>query len=384
MNAFEYANPTRIVLGQGVIGRLADLIPLRAKVLVTRGGGSIQRNGVRDQVLAALGGREVQEFEGIEPNPDYATLMRAVEGVRRSGVDFLLAVGGGSVLDGTKFIAAAARWQNGDPWAILEGGGRGAARAVVDAVPLGCVLTLPATGSEANAGAVVSRRELGEKRAFFSPAIFPAFALLDPTTTFSLPRAQVMNGIVDAYVHVVEQYAVAGSDAPLQARQAEAILATLVEQAPAILADPPSADARATFMWCCTQALNGLIGCGVPQDWATHMIGHELTALHGLDHAVTLAIVLPGALRERLGAKRARLEQYGKRIFGVASAEEAIARTEGFFRELGMKTRLSELGLDAAATAAHVRRRLEAQRARLGEGRDVDGAAAERILLSRA
>jgi NADP-dependent alcohol dehydrogenase len=380
MNAFEYVNPTRIVLGEGVIRRLADLVPARAKVLVTSGGGSIKRNGVRDQVLAALGQREVREFEGIEVNPDYATLMRAVEEVRRTGTDFLLAVGGGSVLDGTKFIAAAARWSRGDPWSILTGGGRG----VVDAVPIGAVLTLPATGSEANAAAVISRRELGEKRVFSSQAAFPVFALLDPKTTYSLPRSQVVNGIVDAYVHVLEQYAAAGAEAPLQARQAEAILATLVEQAPAILADPPALAARATFMWCCTQALNGLIACGVPQDWATHMIGHELTALHGLDHGVTLAIVLPGALRERLAAKRARLEQYGRRVFGVGSAEAAIERTEGFFRELGMKTRLSEHGVDAAKTAAQIRHRFEASRARYGEEGDVDGPAAERILLSRA
>jgi NADP-dependent alcohol dehydrogenase len=207
---------------------------------------------------------------------------------------------------------------------------------------------------------------------------------MDPQTTFSLPRRQLVNGIVDAYVHTMEQYATFPAAAPLQDRQAEGILATLIELAPAILADPPTLDARASFMWTATQALNGLIGAGVPQDWATHMIGHELTALHGLDHGVTLAIVMPGVLRDRIESKRKKLEQYGKRIFGVSTAEAAIDRTEGFFRELGMKTRLSEHGIDAAATAVEVQQRFEGRRVRFGEKQDIDGAAAARIVRSRA
>ncbi len=380
MHDFEFHNPTRMLLGRGTIARLAELIPSRARVLVTSGGGSIKKNGVRDQVLKALAGREVFEFEGIEPNPEYETLMKAVERVKKERIDFLLAVGGGSVLDGTKFVAAAARYPAGkDPWSFVVEHGA----SVTEAVPLGCVMTLPATGSEGNPTGVISRRASAEKFYFGAPSCFPAFAVLDPTTTFSLPRRQVVNGIVDAYTHVMEQYATT-LGAPLQDRQAEGILATLVESAGRILADPPDYDARATFMWCATQALNTLIGCGVDQDWATHMIGHELTALYGLDHALTLAIILPAALRERIEAKRAKLTQYGKRIFGVDRAEAAIDRTEAFFRELGMKTRLSEHGIDARAAAAEVERRFTSRGFTSGERGEVDGKLAARIVLARA
>ena len=381
MRDFSYFNPTRLVLGRGKIAELSKLVPLNARVLVTSGGGSIKRNGVRDQVLAALAGRKVREFEGIEPNPEYATLLKAVEIVKRDGIDFLLSVGGGSVLDGTKFVAAAARYPAGqDPWQILLDHGA----SVKDAVPVGCVLTLPATGSEANPTGVISRRASAEKYHFGAPCCFPVFSILDPATTFSLPRKQVVNGIVDAYTHVIEQYATTLAAAPLQDRQAEAVLSTLVEQAPAILAEPPDFQARATFMWCATQALNTLLACGVDEDWATHMIGHELTALYGLDHAVTLAIILPGALRERIEQKRAKLTQYGKRVFGVDTAEQAIDRTEAFFRDLGMRTRLSEHGIDAQAAAAEVDRRFTSRGSCAGERGEVDGKLAARILLSRA
>jgi NADP-dependent alcohol dehydrogenase len=380
MHDFEYWNPTRMLLGRGTIARLSTLVPSGARLLVTSGGGSIRKNGVRDQVVKALAGRTVLEFQGIEPNPEYETLMKAVEVVKKERIDFLLAVGGGSVLDGTKFVAAAARYPAGkDPWDILLDHGA----SVKDAIPLGCVMTLPATGSEGNPTAVISRRGTAEKYFFGAPPCFPVFAVLDPDTTFSLPRRQVVNGIVDAYVHVVEQYATT-LGAPLQDRQAEAILATLVESAGRILADPPHYQARATFMWCATQALNTLIGCGVDQDWATHMIGHELTALYGLDHAVTLAIVLPAALRERVEAKRAKLAQYGRRIFGVDGAEAAIDRTESFFRDLGMKTRLSEHGIDGKAAAAEVERRFTSRGFTIGERGEVDGRLAARILLARA
>jgi len=381
MHDFTFHNPTRMVFGRDTIAQLKSLVPREARVLVTSGGGSIKRNGVRDQVLAALAGRSVLEFEGIEPNPEYATLMRAVQVVKSERVDFLLAVGGGSVLDGTKFIGAAARYPDGkDPWSFLLDHGA----SVKDAMPVGCVMTLPATGSEGNPTAVISRRERGEKYYFGAPCCFPLFAILDPATTFSLPRRQVTNGIVDAYVHVMEQYATTLAPAPLQDRQAEAILSTLLESAGRILADPPDYEARATFVWSATQALNTLIGCGVDQDWATHMIGHELTALYGLDHGVTLAIILPGALRERVEAKRAKLAQYGRRIFGVDTAEKAIDRTEAFFRDLGMKTRLSEHGIDAAVAAAEIERRFSSRGFTCGERGEVDGRLAARIVLSRA
>jgi len=285
------------------------------------------------------------EFGGIEPNPVYETLMRAVEVVKREGIDFLLAVGGGSTLDGTKFIAAAAKFE-GEPWDILAQGA-----PVEDAVPLGAVLTLPATGSEMNAFAVISRREAQEKLAFSTPKVYPKFSIVDPQTTFSLPPRQVANGIVDAFAHVLEQYLTFPASAPLQDRYAESILLTLIEEGPKTLANPTDYDARANLCWCATMALNGLIALGVPQDWSTHMIGHELTAFHGLDHAQSLAVVFPGTMEARRGGKRAKLLQYGERVWGLregaedARIDEAIARTRGFFESLGVKTRLRDYGV---------------------------------------
>lgn len=379
MRAFAFYNPTRIVLGRGAISRLAELVPQRARVLVLYGGGSIRRNGVYDQVVTALGGRSRLEFGGIEANPDFATLMRAVELVRTEKVDFLLSVGGGSVLDGAKFVAAAVPYSS-DPWEILTSSGA----VVKQALPVGAVLTLPATGSESNGNSVISRRETREKLAFASELSFPVFSILDPETTFTLPKQQIRNGIVDAYVHVMEQYATYPAEAPLQDRQAEAVLSTLIENAEAALAEPPSYDARATLMWCATNALNMLINRGVPEDWSTHQIGHELTALYGLDHAVTLAIVLPGVLRHCLDKKRAKLEQYGSRIFGIRGAGLAIERTELFFREVGIATRLSEHGVDGAEAANICEQRFAKRGTRLGEHEDIDAAAVGAILRGRS
>ncbi len=380
MKDFTYYNPTRLILGRGRIARLDDLIPDGNRVLVTYGGGSIKENGVYEQVRAALADRFVVDFGGIEPNPEYETLLRAARLAREERVDFVVAAGGGSVLDGTKFIAAAACFDEGEPWRILET--RGA--AVKRALPFGSVLTLPATGSEANPNAVISRREWKVKKVFGAETVFPRFSILDPETTYSLPPRQIRNGIVDAFVHVMEQYATYPAKAPLQDRQAEAVLATLVEQAPAIMADPPDYDARATFMWCATQALNRLLAMGVPLDWSTHAIGHELTALYSLDHGATLAVVLPGVLRHKIEAKRPKLEQYGDRIFGVNSAEEAIERTERFFLDTGMSTKLSDYDIDAAEAAKIVSRRFEETDMRLGEHRDIDARAVARILKDRA
>ncbi len=290
---FTYHNPVKVVFGKGAIAELPKLIPAEAKVLMTYGGGSIKQNGVYEQVIHAMQGRPMLERGGIEPNPRYETCMKAVELAKAEGVDFLLAVGGGSVVDGTKFIAAAVPYRGGDPWDMLLDWGR----VPANPLPLGCVLTLPATGSEMNGGAVISRESTGEKLFFVTPQTFPRFSILDPETTYSLPPRQVANGIVDAWVHTTEQYLTYPAEAPLQDRQAEAILLTLIEEGPKALADPQNYAVRANLMWCATQALNGLIGCGVPQDWATHMIGHELTALYGIDHAQSLALVLPGVLR---------------------------------------------------------------------------------------
>ena len=294
---FTFQNPTKILFGRGQIANVAAEIPEGTKILLTYGGGSIHRNGVYDQTMKALKGREVIEFGGIEPNPEYKTLMRAVELGRAEKVDLLLAVGGGSVSDGTKFIGAAIPFA-GEPWDIPD-----KHAPVSAAVPLGVILTLPATGSESNSFAVVSRAETGQKLAFSTPFGYPRFAVLDPQTTFTLPPRQVANGIVDAFVHTLEQYLTYPVNAQLQDRFAESILQTLIEVGPRTLAAPYDYDLRATFVWCATMALNGLIGVGVPQDWATHMIGHELTALYGIDHARTLAAVMPHLLRVQAGAE---------------------------------------------------------------------------------
>lgn len=344
MQNFTYYNPTRVVFGKGTIAQLNGLVPPDRRILLTYGGGSIHKNGVYDQVREALAGRTILEFGGIQPNPQYETLLRAVDVCRNEKVNYLLAVGGGSVLDGTKFVSVAADYGAGDPWDIVAAGA-----PVTEALPIGCVLTLPATGSESNSFAVISRESTREKLAFSSPLVFPQFAILDPETTYALPRRQVQNGIADAFVHVMEQYLTYPANAPLQDRQAEAIVRTLIEEGPKVLQRPRNYAARANLVWCATQALNGLISCGVPQDWATHAIGHELTALHGLDHAQTLVIVLPALWKHQKRFKQAKLAQYAERVWGVRSAKDkaavAIRKTEEFFRSLGMKTRLSEHGI---------------------------------------
>ncbi|MGC8829493.1 MAG: iron-containing alcohol dehydrogenase [Verrucomicrobiia bacterium] len=370
MNNFTYYNPVKIVFGKGEIAQLSKLIPSGKKILMTYGGGSIKKNGVYDQVKRALADRTMIEFGGIEPNPRYETLMKAVEICKKDNIEFLLSVGGGSVLDGTKFIALAAKYRNGDPWDILS------KHTVADeALPLGCVLTLPATGSEMNMFSVISRESTKEKLAFANPLVYPQFSILDPETTFTLSADQTANGIVDAFAHVMEQYMTYPVYAPLQDRQAEAILLTLIEEAPKVLKNPRDYNSRAAIMWCATQALNGLIACGVPQDWTTHMIGHELTAFYGLDHAKTLAIVMPGVLRHQLKNKEQKLLQYGNRIWGISpqkanAALEAIDRTEQFFRSVGMKTRLSEHGI-GKERFEEIANRFKSRGMKLGERQEI-------------
>jgi len=401
MQNFTYYNPTTLVFGKGSIDRLPTLLPAKAKVLLTYGGGSIKSNGVHDQVARALKGWQAIEFGGIEPNPRYETCMKAVELARAEGVDFLLAVGGGSVIDGTKFIAAASVHKGKDPWDILAR----SAPVAANSLPIGCVLTLPATGSEMNGGAVISRESSREKLVFHSPHVLPRFSILDPEATFTLPPRQIANGIVDAFVHTTEQYLTYPADAPLQDRQAEAILLTLIEEGPKALSDPRNYAVRANLMWCATQALNGLIGCGVPQDWTTHMIGHELTALYGVDHAQSLAVVLPGVLQHQKARKRAKLLQYADRIIrstaalgcvkagdtaegGCATKDEdaridrAIAATEEFFRSLGVGTRLCDYNIPREAPEL-VAARLAKRRMRLGECQDLGEKEVREILELR-
>ncbi|WP_296033828.1 iron-containing alcohol dehydrogenase [uncultured Alcanivorax sp.] len=346
MNNFDFYNPTRIAFGEGKIAALDTLVPADAKVLILFGGESARRTGTLGEVEAALGNRQVQLFGGIEPNPSFETLMEAVTIVQRDGIDYLLAVGGGSVIDGTKFVAAASVF-DGDAWDILLKGGTNIHRAL----PFGSVLTLPATGSEMNKGAVVTRKSLQAKLPFHSEHVFPQFSVLDPTKSFTLPPRQVANGVVDAFVHIVEQYLTYPASAPVQDRFAEGLLQTLIDIGPQALSDPENYSVRADLMWVATLALNGLIGAGVPQDWATHMLGHELTAQHGLDHAQTLAIVLPAMLTERKDAKHGKLVQYAQRVWSIhegsesEQAEAAIEKTRAFFESLGVKTRLGDYQL---------------------------------------
>lgn len=380
MQNFTFKNPTDILFGKGMIREITGRVPKDHAVLFLYGGGSIKTNGVYEQVKTALKGHKITECGGIEANPLYETCLRAVETVKKEKIGFILAVGGGSVLDAAKFIAAAACFIGHDPWAILREHGAN----VKGALPVGTVLTLPATGSEANGNSVISRKTTHEKLHFYSPYVFPVFSVLDPETTFSLPPKQVRNGIVDAFVHVMEQYMTYPAQAPLQDRMAESILQTLVEIAPATLKKPRDYEARATFMWSATLALNSLIGSGVPQDWSTHMIAHELTAFYGLDHAETLAIVLPGVWQYKLTAKKKKLEQYGRRVWGVKTAKEAIMKTETFFHSLKMPTRFENHKISAKEAARKVRERFSERESVFGEHGDITADAASKILLSRA
>lgn len=374
MQNFTLHTPTKILFGEGQIASLAEQIPADARILITYGGGSIKKNGVFDQVINALKGHNVLEFSGIEPNPTYETLMKAVDIVRKEKIDFLLAVGGGSVADGTKFIAAAAHYTAAeDPWHILETWGA----QVESAIPLGVVLTLPATGSESNSGAVITRKSSGDKRAFMNPLVCPRFAVLDPVVTYTLPERQIANGVVDAFVHTVEQYLTYPANAKVQDRFAEGLLLTLIEEGPRALKEQQNYDVRANVMWSATMALNGLIGAGVPQDWSTHMLGHEITAMHGLDHAQTLAVVLPSMLNERRAQKREKLLQYAERVWNLRDGTEdqridaAIAATRAFFEQMGVPTRLSDYQLDGSSIPAMVAKLEEHGMTALGEHQDI-------------
>lgn len=358
MNNFEFKNPTKIIFGKDKIANLAKEIPANAKILMLYGGGSIKSNGIYDQAKNALSAFEVVEFGGIPANPEYAVLLEALQIIKTQKITFLLAIGGGSVIDGTKFLSAAAVYEGETPWEILTGG-----KPILKGMPFGAVLTLPATGSEMNSGFVLTRKETKEKLASGGPALYPQFSILDPQVVSSIPEKQIANGLADAFTHVLEQYMTYPSDSLLQDRFAESILQTLVEVAPAILKNASDYNAASNFMWSCTMALNGLIGQGVPQDWAVHMMGHELTALFGIDHARTLAIIAPSHYRYNIETKKDKLAQYAERVWGVTEgtteekAKAGIDKTEDFFHSLGIKTKLSEYTSDYSGTAEIVSKR---------------------------
>ena len=367
---FIYHNPVKVLFGKGQIAQLPKQIPAEAKIMLTYGSGSIMQNGVYEQTKAALAGRTIVEFGGIEANPTYETLMKGVAIARAEKIDFLLSVGGGSVLDGTKFMAAAIPFEGADPWDILANKAR-----IKTAVPIGAILTLPATGSEMNYFAVISRTSTQEKKGMGHPLVYPVFSILDPETTFSLPERQIANGVADAFTHTLEQYLTYPVGAILQDRMAESVLQTLVEVGPTTMANPTDYDARASMMWAATVALNGWISVGVPQDWATHQIGHELTALHGIDHARTLAIVMPHLLSVKRDTKRIKLIQMAKRVWNLSGTDDelvegAIQGVTQFYEKLGIPTRAKAYGI-GEDTVEEVRKRFVARNLNFGEKADI-------------
>lgn len=375
MYNFDFYNPTRIFFGKDRFDNIDKFVPTDAKVLITLGGGSAKRSGLIDKVKTALGKRKIIEFGGIEPNPHYETLMKAAEIVRSAKIDFMLAVGGGSVIDGTKFISLAAHYK-GDARELLKYGFTRITSEVVEkVVPFGTVLTLPATGSEMNNGAVISYNH--GKFPVMSELTFPKFSILDPTVTFTLPKIQVANGIVDAFIHTAEQYITFPANARIQDRMAEGILQTLIEIGKTNIDETENYDARANFVWSATMALNGIIGTGVPQDWATHMIGHELTAAFGIDHGQTLAIIYPALLEVRRSQKYTKLLQYAERVWNITDGTNdekvdlAIKKTREFFESLGIKTRLTEYGVGADKIPAIVQQLKEHGLVALSETRDI-------------
>lgn len=383
MNSFTFQNTTRIHFGKAQIGKLSKELASYQRIMLVYGGGSIFTNGVYRQVKDQLAGKQYVEFGGVEPNPRYETLIKAVEVARSENVDFLLAVGGGSVIDGAKFIAAATLFTSGDPWLMLSENAK-----FSKALPLGVVLTLPATGSEMNGNAVITRESVKQKLAFGSRLLLPVFAILDPETMYSLPFKQISNGIADAFVHVMEQYLTYPVNAPVQDRFAEALLLTLLEEGPKVLAYKTDYDACANLMWAATMALNGLIVAGVPDDWSTHMIGHELTALFGIDHAQSLCIVLPGVMELMRHAKAEKIVQYGIHVWGIDEdsddeiINEAIFKTEQFFNSIAIDTRLCNYSI-SADDVEQVCKRLENRALKWGEHKNIEVEMVRKILTMR-
>lgn len=382
MKNFDFQNPTKIIFGKDTIAKLATELPKEAKIMMLYGGGSIKRNGIYEQVQAALKDFEVIEFGGIPANPEYKILMEALDIIKKENVTYLLAVGGGSVIDGTKFLSAAANYEGDEPWDILK-----KYIKTLKGMPFASVLTLPATGSEMNSGAVITRAETKEKRTMGGSGLFPQFSILDPQVVHSVPKRQLANGITDAFTHVLEQYMTYPAGGFLQDRFSEGIMQTLIEVAPKIIADPSDYEAASNFMWSCTMALNGLIQKGVPTDWAVHMMGHELTALYGIDHARTLAIIAPSHYRYNFEDKKEKLAQYAERVWNVTEgtleekANAGIEKTESFLHSLDIKTTLSEYTDNYEGTAEEIRKRFtERNWLGLGERKKVTPEAVEEIV----
>ncbi|WP_025761408.1 iron-containing alcohol dehydrogenase [Dyadobacter tibetensis] len=358
MNSFQYKNPTKIIFGKDKIATLKTELPADARILMLYGGGSIKKNGIYEQVKSALEGFQVIEFGGIPANPEYDILLEALQIIEKENISFMLAVGGGSVIDGTKFLSAAAYYQGEQPWDMLT-----SRQPILKGLPFATVLTLPATGSEMNSGTVITREETKEKLAMGGPGLFPVFSILDPQVVISIPERQLVNGITDAFTHVLEQYMTYPAGGILQDRFAESILQTLIEVAPVIIKDPANYEAASNFMWSCTMALNGLIQQGVPGDWTVHAMGHELTALYGIDHARTLAIIAPSHYRYYFDNKKEKLAQYAERVWKITEgtleekAQKGIEKTEAFFQGMGIATTLAAYTEEVVGTAQTIAQR---------------------------
>ncbi|HEG4795558.1 TPA: iron-containing alcohol dehydrogenase [Campylobacter fetus] len=380
MNNFSFECPTKIVFGKDTVPKLSNLLPENLKILIIFGGGSVRKNGIYEQVKNALNKHNVSEFWGIEPNPKLETCLKAVNLIKRDGIDFLLSVGGGSVLDATKFIAAAAKF-DGDPWDIVS------KRAYFDkALPLGCVMSLPATGSEMNCVSVISNDSLKIKRSFRNELLYPKFSIIDPKTTFSLPLAQIQNGIVDTFVHILEQYATVDLNTDVQDGFCFAVIKTVIKNAKITINDPQNYDARANLCWAATCALNGWCSVGCTSDWSSHAIGHELSAVYGLDHGLSLAVVTTRLLRYNLEFKKAKLAKMGREVFGLDGDEISVAKScideiENFFKSTGIATTLTELGMDKACVANLISERFKQRNLIVGEHGNIDYRAAKQILL---
>jgi len=382
MKNFTFSNPVKIIFGKNTISQISCEIPTGARILIIYGGGSIKKNGVYDQIMEALKGRTIFEFSGIGANPEYETCLKAIELIKKEKIDFILAAGGGSVIDATKFIAIGSEAE-GDLWEILS-----KSKFPNKAIPFGTVLTLPATGSEMNANSVITKVETSDKRSFKSPLVFPKFSVLDPETTYTMPARQICNGVIDTFVHTTEQYLTYPAGGALQDYFAESILKVLIKNGEQALKAPENYEIRANLMWASTWGLNGWIGQGVPEDWATHMIGHELTAFYGIDHAVTLAIILPGLLEVLINEKTEKLIQMGERVFGITKgsrekrAESTIRSIDTFFKRMGAGTRLSDHGLNEEA-ARKVANRMKERGWIMGENQNITPDVVEKILMKR-
>lgn len=382
MNNFYSYNPTKVLFGKGMTARIGAELRDVSKILLVYGRGSIRRSGIYDQVRSALREWDVVEFGGIEPNPEYETCLSAIDFARAQGVEFVLAVGGGSVIDAAKFIALTYDADVYDPWRIITG----ELPVPAKVLPVGCIQTLPASGTEINNALVLSRKALKRKLSFNTISLYPRFSVLDPEATMTLSRRQTALGMADIFMHVLEQYMTYPADAPLQDRQAEAILSTVIEVSEPLLNHLDDYCLRATVSWCAAQTSNGTINRGVPTDWATHAIGHELTVLYDIPHAQTLVLIVGGLYLHQIERKKAKLAQYGRRVWGLSGSPDdvagaAIERTMAFFEGMGLATRFSALGMDVREVAPALRRQFEQCGFQpIGEHKDIDLDAVDKIL----